>query len=552
MSRPDTGSCDGDLGARRTIRRMGSRSVNALAERYARATSRASLVAALSSVLAVACSDRTSRRTAGTSDGDQRAPAEHALVLTVEGNATLECNREPCRATYPHGTRVSVASTTTGMFATFSGDCVGSACELVLDADRKVAVRLSVVRGDVRWMQHRASLGDPRVAAVSDGSAGVWVSRARAGFGYRKPWVATGALEHLDAAGATLGSVLLEGEAEVDHVIRVGSEIVVSGGWTEGAFAGRALASSAARRAFVASVDPPSTVRWWVDDLGPAQRVVDLAAVKEGWVAPLASDAKDLENESPVTASSVVWGSGGGIQAREGGESLSRIAWHPSIGQVRTLATADGLVIQRVDDAGTPLWEVKCPHDTNKLVHYGHMYPPATALAVGDGVVVVAERFAGMLGCADKPTSRGLNDVAVLALDAADGRVRWSRRDGYEEDDYPVDVGLDAGGAVVLVESIIDKFPGETEPAHGPRRMIVTKLDGAGRVLWERKNTGYSAYPLAAAVAPDGASFVVGTFAFQLEIQGQPGATLPGDASKRRSDEAWLPPTDVFILALSP
>lgn len=501
------------------------------------------------------CSDRSSSRTTGA-DGPK---PEHTLTVEVTGRGTIECDGDPCRSSYPTGTRVVLGTTTAGMLAVFSGDCRGPWCEVVLDADRKVGVKLVEVRGDVRWTRHRESAGEPRVAAASDGGDGVWVSRSHPAPSYREPQPISGEVEHLDAAGTTLGAMPIRGGAGIDHVLRVGSEVVVTGGWSDdGAVAGRALERSRdrrhERRAFFAAVEPPSAIRWWVDDLGPAERVVDLTAVRDGWLVAL-SGRGDLENESFATASDgFVSGTGGTIASRADGAPVSRIAWHPSVGVVRTLSTSEGLVIQRLGEGDAPLWELSCAHATSKLPHYGSLNPPATALAVGDGVIVVAERFAGALGCAGKPTSRGLNDIAVLALDA-DGRVRWSRHDGYEDNDYPVGVGVDANGAVVLVESMIDKpFPSDTEPAHGPRRMIVTKLDGTGGTLWERKNTGGSAYPLAAAVAPDGTTFVAGTFAYDLDISGAPAMKLKGSASSRERTyyEPSLKPLDVFILAISP
>lgn len=254
---------------------------------------------------------------------------------------------------------------------------------------------------------------------------------------------------------------------------------VVVAGWFSGELDfGAGPVTAVGQDLFVARFDASGALLWsWARGNGVAQQARAVALTADG---------------------------GAVVAARVGGEL--------DLGAGPTSGGGADVALVAIDAAGETRWARRFVSSENAAPH---------GLDVdGQGRVVVTGGYHGELTVADdslaSPGGWDDDNIFLVALDATDGAVRWSRRFG---DEAPLQVGRDVAlgpdGQVTLVGAVAGSvdFGGGTLTSVEPDEYdgFVARFDANGQHLWSELFGGVGAQvPYAVAADPGGDVVVVG------------------------------------------
>lgn len=199
-------------------------------------------------------------------------------------------------------------------------------------------------------------------------------------------------------------------------------------------------------------------------------------------------------------------------------------------GEAHTSVAGPDAFIAKLNSAGIYVWSKSWGSDGVQRI--------SSVGADANGDVYVAGSFENgmMLPDGSVVTSKGGRDPFIAKLDGTTGDHLWVRAFGDEGSNQEAEVvAVDASGNLIVA----GRFDGALEfdsgsfEASGPLDLFVAKVSPMGDLLWFKQGQGTaSASVKGLAVAEDGRTAVVGSFAGALSfggeaIQGQPGS---GDA----------------------
>lgn len=203
-------------------------------------------------------------------------------------------------------------------------------------------------------------------------------------------------------------------------------------------------------------------------------------------------------------------------------------------GPLPTSNNSIDLFVAKYDNDGNHVWSVGFHGPSN-------LQPRDIAVSrSGDTVAFVANVNGDVVMGDTTLAPNGDDDVLVVVLDG-DGAVRWAKRVGDDDEQFPMGVAVDDQGHVVLT----GHFEGELDFGGTPLTSagfnfdaFVAKLDENGDELWSRAYNGpLDQLPRAVTVATDGRVLVAGRTSGRIDFGG--GELVASGES-----------ADIFLLAL--
>jgi hypothetical protein len=244
---------------------------------------------------------------------------------------------------------------------------------------------------------------------------------------------------------------------------------------------------------------------------------------------------------STISAQKILWESSYGGKNAEFLFDVVPTADYGFILAGSTLSSKTGLVshvnegdldywIWKMDEHGKPEWNLSFGGDKMDLLK--------KVIRTHDGGLLLAGiSSSGISGHKTEP-NLGLEDVWLIKLDAA-GKEEWQKTIGGKGHDYLSSIAVDGDGYILGITSSSDSYGSDkmkTQNSKGGLDYWVVRIDGKGKIKWERTFGGKYAEQLVQ-VIPNDKGYLVGGFS---------NSPLSGDKSTEP-----LGQNDLWILQLN-